>query len=102
MSVYYNGNSFQLFFSDFFNSLFVTHTILDILIVLIVGFADKDIEYYSIQCFVRPSSHSCIYFSFSFSILFVLMYLSINYTNKFPHIFMHLFFLFLIISITFR
>ncbi len=47
--MYYNGNSFQLFFSDFFNILFVTHTILDILIVLIVGFADKDIEYYSIQ-----------------------------------------------------
>jgi hypothetical protein len=71
MSVYYNGNSFQLFFLIFFNSLFVTHTILDILFVLIVRFADIDIEYYSIQRVVRPSSHFCIYFSFSFSILFV-------------------------------
>ncbi len=58
-------------FSDSFNSLLVTHTILDILFVLIVRFADIDIEYYSIQRFIRPSSHSCIYFSFSVSILFV-------------------------------
>jgi hypothetical protein len=69
--VCFNGNSFQLFFLIFFNRLFVTHTILDILIVLIVRFADIDIEYYSIQRFVRLSSHSGIYLSFSVSILFV-------------------------------
>ncbi len=55
--VYYNGHSFQLkrlwticliYFSDSFNSLLVTHTILDLLFVLIVRFADKDIEYYPI------------------------------------------------------
>ncbi len=67
-----NGMDYTLYiFSDSFNSLFVTHTILDILFVLIVRFADIDIEYYSIQRFIRPSSHSCIYFPFSVSILFV-------------------------------
>jgi hypothetical protein len=50
-------------FSDSFNSLLVTHTILDILFVLIVRFADIDIEYYSIQRFIHPSCHSCIYHS---------------------------------------
>jgi hypothetical protein len=48
-------------FSDSFNSLFVTHTILDILFVLILRFTDM--ESYYIQRFVRPSCHSCIHLS---------------------------------------
>jgi hypothetical protein len=76
MAIVFNLNGMDMdytlyIFSDSFNSLFVTHTVLDILFVLIVHFADIDIEYYSIERFIRPFSHSCICFSFSVSILFV-------------------------------